>query len=97
MPLKVAGEKVANMRSRRLIAPRQLGPSNAIPPSAASRTIWSCSAKPWSPASAKRLVDHLSQLSVKELNELKKEWEELLDKEDRKAILMKKMANKGLV
>jgi hypothetical protein len=32
-----------------------------------------------------------------ELNELKKEWEELLDKEDRKAILMKKMANKGLV
>lgn len=32
-----------------------------------------------------------------ELKELKKEWEELLDKEDRKAILMKKMASKGLV
>ena len=32
-----------------------------------------------------------------ELNQLKKEWEELLDKEDRKAILMKKMASKGLV
>ena len=32
-----------------------------------------------------------------ELNQMKKEWEELLDKEDRKAILMKKMASKGLI
>jgi hypothetical protein len=32
-----------------------------------------------------------------ELNEMKKEWEELLDQEDRKAMLLKKMASKGLV
>jgi len=42
-----------------------------------------------------QIIQHKDKLD--ELTALKKEWEELMDKEDRKALLMAKMAGKGLL
>lgn len=55
-----------------------------------------CTAKEWIEDAKLRLQILQYESRYKELQSMKKEWEELMDKEDRKAKLMQKMQKSGI-